>query len=258
MRLLRVGAVIHLLAAKACALSRRIYASFPWGYRVAGVMLHLASGLTSDVGKVLYAAFLKAGVDGMPPVKDVEKAVKNPALLPTGYGKRFAERLYATLLSKVRNPATVEDILGRLMEQVAQGKLEGLKPGSPLIAAEQFVMTMAMRLRSEYIRKEFGRPDRSLKPRMEQLDETIDFEDPDSFKNFGELLPSSEVERLMRDLSKIDTRAPSWLEAKLSGLSNVEIAEEWGVGKSRVTGWEKDHLPAIKKVILRYVEEAAA
>ena len=247
--------------AKARELSRLIYASLPWGYRVAGVFIHLASSLTDTVGKVIYHAFIQAGVEGMPLISGEPPTLekfKRPERLPSGYGKRFAEKLYALLLAKARNPDVVEEVLSQFLVKVAQGKLEGLKPGAPIGMAEGYVSQMVVRVLMDHLRAEFGRHEKSRKPKLEDIDaEGFNPADPDAFRHLDKMLPRSEMTRLMRDLEQVNDRAPSWLEAKLNGLKGVEIAEEWGVGKSRITEWENRYVPEIKAIMIQYLQDAA-
>lgn len=251
---------MHHLLAKAWDLSRRIYASLPWGYRVAGLMLRIASGLTETVGKVLYAEFIKAGVAEMPPIKGETpaKGPIKPEKLPSGYGKRFGERLYAALLSKSRNPDTVEEAISNLLLKAADGRLGDIRDGASLREAERYVVQVGLQELKYLWRKEQGRSDHQQR-RMVDIDDEVqvNLSDPNSFRHLDQMLPKDELARLMRDLEAVDPRAPSWLEAQLDGVSNVQLAQEWGVGKSRITGWENDHVPAIKRVVMKYVQDAA-
>lgn len=250
---------MHHLLAKAWDLSRRIYASLPWGYRVAGLMLHIASSLTDTLGKVVYSEFIKAGVAEMPPLNGEVPARGDikPGKLPSGYGKRFGERLYAALLAKSRNPDTVEEAISNLMLKIADGRLGSVREGSNLREAEQYVIRQALSELSNLWRKEHGRGERSQRF-TDDIDEVgVNLSDPNSFRELDQMLPKSELSKLMRDLESVNERAPSWLEAKLDGLTGTQLAQEWGVGKSRIVGWEDRYLPAIKKVLTKYIQDAA-
>lgn len=248
---------MHPLLAKARHLSRRIYASLPWGYRVAGLFLHIASNLTDTLGRVSYLEFIRAGVADMPPLNG-ETPSRDLKRVPPGYGKRFGDKVYAMLLNKSRNPDTVEDVLSTLMTNIASGKM-GIRAGASLREAESYVTQSALNLLKMVWRKDNNRREQDL-PSSDpdgEDDVQVNFEDPNSFRHLDKLLPQAELSRLMADLERINKRAPSWLEAKLDGLTGVEIAQEWGVGKSRITGWEQEYVPAIKRTLTRYIQDAA-
>lgn len=263
---------MHPLVAKAKELGRRLYASLPWGYRVAGLMLHLASGVTDILGRVAYAAFIKAGVEGMPAVRgEAPNAVQhsNPDKLPSGYGKRFGEKVYAILLKKLRDPELVEEVMSQILIRISSGKVaENLRPGTTLSGAENYVLQLVSRVMQDYFRSEHGREDRGTRRQKIYLDhpvtgnpefekEKIDLADPTSFKDLDTMLPKHEIPKLMRDLKRVHERAPGWLEARLDGLTGSDIGEEWGVGKTAVAEWEKRYVPAIKKVLSEYIQAAA-
>lgn len=258
---------MNVLAAQFRQFNRQLYASLPWGYRVAGLMLHLASSVTDSLGKVIYFELIKAGVGDMPDVNGapasefLDKHPKNPERLPTGYGRKLADRLYAILLSKTRNPDAVEEVISDYLVTVSRKGIP-VPAGSTLSQAEGYVKSSVMNALSDYFRASKGRKDRGgIRPDSQSLDdENSEFgnlADPNAFKNLDDMLPQADIRRLMRDLEHVNARAPSWLEAQLEGLSNTELAAEWGVGKSAISEWERTNLPKIKKIVLDYVREAA-
>jgi len=209
-------------------------------------MVRLAYGLTDTAGRVFYALFLDSGVQGMPP--GAEPGTK-PERLPPGYGKRFGERLYAMLLQKAKDPDTVESVIADMLLTVSRGKFK-VDENTTLRGAEQYVMKAALNHLINALRS---------KRRMEDINgEGIDVSDPSAFRNLDEFLPRADIQKLLHDLERVDKRAPSWLEAQLDGLKNVELAEEWGVAKSYISNWEKANLPKIKQIVMKYVQNAAA
>jgi DNA-directed RNA polymerase specialized sigma24 family protein len=218
-------------------------------------MLHLASSITDSFGRASYLEFIRAGVVDMPPLNGAPPS-RDLKSVPPGYGKKFGDRVYAVLLSSSRNPDVVEDALSRTLMKMVDGKLH-LREGSSLRDAESYVLLAAKNSLKEIWRQK--KPEQSFPtsdPENED-DVQINFMDPNSFRHLDKLIPKTELGRLMADLERVNERAPSWLEAKLDGLTGVEIAQEWGVGKSRITNWEHDNVPAIKRVLLRYIQEAA-
>ncbi len=239
--------MIRPILARLRDLNRRVYASLPWGFRVANVLVKLSYGLTETVGRIFYSLFLDSGVEDMPP--GAEPGTK-PDRLPSGYGRRFGERLYAMLLQKARNPSLVEDVLSEMMVTVSRDKFN-FPPGTSLKGAEQYVIRTAVNHLINLIRSN------KHNDRYIDIDDMVDVSDPNSFQNLDNVLPRQELEKLMEDLRRVHPRAPSWLEAQLEGLKNVELAEEWGVSKSNITGWEHKYVPDIKKVVMKYLREAA-
>lgn len=57
-----------ILLRRAVDLSRRIYTSLPWGYRIAELFTVLAGDSLEAFGRVIYAEFIKSVVRGMPDV----------------------------------------------------------------------------------------------------------------------------------------------------------------------------------------------
>ena len=71
------------------------------------------------------------------------------------------------------------------------------------------------------------------------------------------MVPHSEMAKIMRDLKKVDDRAPSWVEAQLERLGNVDIAEQWNVSPTYVTKWVRQYTDDIQEVFAKYFREAA-
>jgi RNA polymerase sigma factor (sigma-70 family) len=251
--------------ARARTLNRRIYASFPWGFRVANLLLKVASSYIETVGRVVLAEFIKAGVTGLPEIAGspaaafVEKVQgpRGPDRLPKGVGLEFGKKIYATLMAKSRSVDVTEEALSRLMLNIARGKVT-VRPGVPVHEAEAFMMHAAKNLLIDIYREKASRP-RGDSMTMDDEDEgaMIDLADPNSFRHLDEMIPRSEMANLMRDLEKIHPKAPSWFEAQLEGLTGRELAEEWGVSPPRVHQLEQTFLPKVKQVLREYIQAAA-
>jgi len=248
--------------ARAQQLSRRIYASLPWGYRVATVVLKLASAYIDVFGRLVYAEMIKAGVTGMPPIngepaetwKDKIQGPKGPDRLPKGYGHEFGKKIYAFLLSKTRNLDTTEEVLSRLMMNIARHKLT-FKEGYDLKQSESMMFQSALRVLIDIKReqKSRGNPN-SL---TDDMGDQIDLADPSSFRHLDNMLPHSEMGRIMDDIQKVHPKAVEWFEAKLEGLKGSDIATQWGVSAPRVNQLEAVIIPGVKKVLQKYLRDAA-
>lgn len=103
---------------KAAALTRRIYASLPWGVRVANLLATLtASDPRADFGRLVYTVFIRHGVRGLPDIGGQDALtvdVSGKKLAPPGYGKDFGNQLWRRMLSKYRNPELVSDAMQTL------------------------------------------------------------------------------------------------------------------------------------------------
>lgn len=232
-------------------LNRKIYASLPWGFRVAQVMVRLSYSLTETVGRVFYSLFLRSGVEGMP--AGPQPGTK-PERLPKGYGSEFGKKLYAFILKKTGNPDKAETVIGEMMLSVAKGKFK-IAEGYRLQQAESYVFQAATRHISDVIREERGRKDRGTyrEPAINDSIDDLNLSDPNAFRELDGMISHRDLNDILEELEDIDPRAPSWLEAQLNGVLNVELAAMWGVTEPRISQWERSNLPKIKKVIEQYV-----
>lgn len=256
----------HPVIARAEALSRRIYASFPWGYRVANLFLKLASGYIDAFGRLVYAEMIKAGVTDMPPINgesaesyaDKVQGPRGPDKLPRGYGSEFGKRIYAFLMSKTHNIETTEEVMSRMMMDIARGKIR-FQGGFDLKQSEALLYKTALRTVLDIKREQKGRNNDRLTPESltDDMGETIDLSDPSAFKHLDGMIPQSEVHRIVDELSKLDPRAVEWFEGKLEGLKNKEMAAQWGVSEPRFIQIENLVEPLVKQILMKYLRDAA-
>lgn len=129
------------LTQRASGLNRSIWASLPWGYRLATVFLRLADASMADLwGRQLGALFLQAGVTDMPPPGPRwNPARPNPGNLPAGYLRREAMMAYQVALKKIGNPQDAEDVVQDALLKVMEG---GTKvKAAPLKSALSYFVT---------------------------------------------------------------------------------------------------------------------
>jgi DNA-directed RNA polymerase specialized sigma24 family protein len=244
--------------------SRRLFASFPWGYRIASVLTVLAADGLDAFGRTTYAEFIRAVVRGMPDtasgrpafdlIQDVER--RGPASLPPGYGKPFASRLYRILLTKFSEPDVAEEAMSQALLQIARGKVH-VRNGVSLGEAESLVITIALNAARDIMRARGRRREDPLVREHDDEQATIDVEDPEAFTTLDKLLPASELKAVLRQLGQVHPRAPEWLQARLDGDSGQDIAADWGVTPSYVSKWQRIHLPEIKRVVEYHLRQAA-
>ncbi len=253
----------RVLLRRAVDLSRRIYASLPWGYRIAELITVLAGDSLDAFGRVIYAEMIKSVVRGMPDVapgktafdlvQDVER--EGADALPPGYGRPFASRLHKVLLSKLGDPEVAQDAMSKVLLQVVRGKVH-IHSGADLHSAEAYIVTACLNAGRDILRAEGRRRERPLVRDRDDEQTTVDVEDPNAFQQLDTLLPASELKAVLRELGEVHPRAPEWLKARLQGDSGQEIASEWGVTPSYVSKFQRIYLPEIKRVVEHHLRQA--
>lgn len=253
----------HKLAAQASALSRQIYASLPWGYRVAGLLLRLANSAQEAFGRYAYSIFIRDGVTDMPDIngepasslREKMRGRSGPNYLPKGYGRKFAEKVWAVALSKLRSPEAVEEAVSRVTLAMASGKMQ-IDEGAPLAKAEALVLTSVLNAGRDALRMK-----RRVDRRMDDLggpdDEGVEVEisDPKSFSKLDDVLGPSDLKRLLDEVKvKVNPRAAEWIEAQLEGMAKKDLAEKWEVNPSAVVNFENRYLDKIKLIVHHYLE----
>lgn len=248
------------LVVRASTLSRRIFASLPWGFRVASLFQKLATHSSDVLGRVAYAEFLKAGVVGLPdvdgrPALELQEKLKGTRAadrLPVGYGSAFGAQVWRTALYHLRNPEIVEEAVSMTMSKLIMGRAK-IQEGVSLRTAENFIMKVVINDAKSILR---SRARHETQLPTDDEGEELDVDDPRAFQQLEKMLPSSEIQHIMRDLRKVHERAPDWVEAQLDGMTAMELAESWGVSSAYVVKWRERYLPAVKKVIYKHLQEA--
>ena len=67
------------------------------------------------------------------------------------------------------------------------------------------------------------------------------------------LLPY-EMQKILAEVARVNYRAPSWILARLEGLTDIEIAEEWGCTPQNVKRWGYTYSHQIKAIFAKYLE----
>jgi DNA-directed RNA polymerase specialized sigma24 family protein len=252
------------LAARATELSRRIYASLPWGYRLARLFMKLSDA--SEFGPAFYAEFIHRGVSGMDEIdgKDPStfKGDKNLANLlgRKKYGRNFGQKLFATALRKLKSAEIVEDAITDYFIKLKTGKGMGrnIDEGTPLSTAEGYAITGVIRTGFDILKKK-----KRERPSLVRRDESgterqIDINDPAAFKEFASIMTVMDLEKAMRDVERFDERAAFWIKQMMRGWKDKEIAKELGFKHpQQLYELKKKYWgPKLRKIFEKYQRQA--
>jgi len=244
-----------LLLRRLVDLNRRVYASHPWGYRVARLLLHLAGDALDTFGRVITGEMVLAVVGGLPeiggkPASDWIQDVhlKGAEVLPLATGRPFAQKVYNILLTRFGSPEVAQEAMANVLLQVARKKLH-IKNGASLHDAESYVITVALNAARDILRAQGRRRERPLVRERDDESMTLDVEDPSSFQALDTAITPAQMQRLLRDLAAVHPRAPDYVRALLDGDSASEIAGEWHVTPSYVSKFKRLVGPEIRRFV---------
>lgn len=245
------------LAQRARRLSRRIFASLPWGFRLAHLFSFLSADAASTLGRSAYALFVASAVRNMPPVEgrealDLVRDIRGPedaAKLPPDYGRVFGSRLFRSLLAKF-GPEIAEEAVAETLLKIVRGKVQ-VRNGAALSEAEALVSTVAINSARDLARGEQRR-----RRNVQDDDGSLDLEDPQAYAEVERALSPTEMERVLRDLERVHPRARSFAEALLDGDTKSEIAQEWRVTPSYISKWLRENRDDLAAVLRRHLREA--
>lgn len=252
------------VAARATQLSRQIYASLPWGYRVAGLLLKLSYGTQETFGRFVYTKFIQAGVEGLPDIhgapalsyRDKVQGPRGDQKLPSGYGRKFGEKALAIGLKKLRSPELVEEAVSSVTMKLLSGQIR-IQEGADLARAEQLILVSMLNAGIDALRRLKSRPSEFTDLVDDESGAILDISDPNSFKDLENALSRSDLQRMMQDVEKVHPRASQWVEAMLEGMSKVELATQWGVTPAAIQNWESRYLDRVKDVVYKHLKDAA-
>jgi len=255
---------LHALARRLRDLHRRVHASMPWGYRVAGLFVRLAADSIDTFGRVICAEFIKAVVRGMPdapggkPAFDLIQDVfrRGADALPPGYGRSFASRVYKILLSKFSDPELAEEAMSRVMLQAARGKVH-IANGSDLHSAEAYVITACMNAARDILRSKGRRREVPLVRERDDDDREVDIADPETFRDLDKTISPREMERLLDAVEEVHPRAREYVEAVLRGDSQAEWARELGVTDAAVSKFVRKIRPTLQQALREHLRSGS-
>ena len=262
------------LASRASDLKRRIYASLPFGYRVAQLLFRLKIAddfIKRTIGRALYAEFIRAGVAGMPDVsgkpaldlqeKIIKLKMKGANILPSGYGGRFGGELWGVAAKRLhmRDAEAIADVLQNVMIEVYnrnKGGKDSKLQAVALSSAESYIKWLVGKRALDWLKKpEHSRQQSLTDPETGRMPDLVDTK---ALKGLWRMLSPGDAGKFRRELSKIDRDNPDrpweYIEGVLQGRSNSDIARDWGVDRSRITQLLKRWQPEMKRIFMKYID----
>ncbi len=198
---------IASLYTQACTLQRKIYASLPWGVRLAHVLLSMDISSIEAWGRQLGLLMLQAGVEGMPDPGAKWNADKPEVrALPRGYMLDLAKKCYGVALKKNgNNPADAGDAMQDFIMTLLSdpGKIENRSLG----AASSFILTGVGWKAGQDRSKKQNRREDSMDVGEGDEESTLDLvdeafsenpywnEDPNAFKKVEDIFPENVWDR---------------------------------------------------------------
>ena len=256
---------------------RLLWASLPFNYRWAELLIRLAVDTRTTFGRVIYTIFLQRGVTGMPPIKgkpaeefDLNKAPHH--LVPEGYGADFASKVWGVAV-RMLGEEGASDVMQNL-QLTLLGDPKKLAEGKTLSEAQSYVTGAIKLLALEVLRHQkrhpgdYGKGDpagggEDDAPKVEIADTSavVEIMDWINEQSRGKVMPA-----LMRDLSRIPGAVP-YVKAILEhGLTDNEIVGDYRKGRPAAVEWFNENpmtvqnfgnrvKPKIREVFKKYVEE---
>ena len=221
------------LLRRAADVRRVIFASLPWGVRLAHVWMLLAGdeALFDAWGKALGAIFLNAGVPGMPdPGPAWEKHPGDARRLPHGYLADFIAEVYRTILGQsARDPSVPEEAISSFFNKLQTGKAkidlskltEGFKSAKSWAYTGMFNEGRSIRKRKirEFARQEGPQQDE------EGREKDVDLADPHALEQFRKIEKNPHLKKEFLDYlaRHIDEDAPQYISLLLEGYPKNEV-----------------------------------
>jgi hypothetical protein len=129
------------LLVRAADTRRKLFASLPWGYRLATIFLAMEGPMLEAWGRQVGALMLQAGTTDMPdPGPKWNPAKPNVRDLPRGYCQDLAKRSYGLALKLSGNPANAGDVMQDFLLKLMSGKAK-LEGGKSFSTSQSFVLT---------------------------------------------------------------------------------------------------------------------
>ena len=267
---------------RAQVLARRLYASLPRGYRLAMTFIRLGASAPEVEAfcRVVYATFILAGIEGLPPVRGIpasEMGKKYPRvdrlakMLPQGYGMERLGKKVQQVLFALNVPLNKhDDVLQTFLLSFLSGN-SGLDPSKSLDQAEAFVLG-----RLRWRARDDGRQERTRakdRPRFVHDDEEHpvipQIEDDRSFAEFEKAVSHHYMDQLTTHLDRQFQDSvgrgviPQYFRLVDEGYSDKEILTgndgepiiEGMTGRKSPTNWNTFKKQYLYPAIVDYFEK---
>jgi hypothetical protein len=247
------------LVTASTSLSRRLYASLPWGYRVAQLLVKLADYRPADFGRFMYNMFVMVGIQDMPSLPNGQppKVPSSPrqVTVPAGYGVDFGKKAFGlatNMLAKYKIPATeagdvLEELAMRFLDRNTFSKLEGTVKD-----AERFVfMAINHEITNLYRKKKIRNhidlysPDEDGGEIQELMRDPKSLDQPGDWKDLGRILDPKRLHQVQQELVKIDWDTAEYFDLLMNGETDRHIVQEKKLrflqeNPMTIQGWSKN------------------
>lgn len=240
---------MNRLVTSAVELQRKVYASLPWGFRLANFLTRLADYGTKAFGQVFLKSLQTMGV-AVPPTER-----------PEAVGSMF----YKSLLSKFKNPDLVEEIMQDSIANLLDKnhRLNKMMQDKPYTECRAILMTAMKNLGIDVLRRrkkeEFSIDD----PEGDRV-----VEDPGSWDELGEYIPERTLLEIEKDLAKtVNPKMlpdlPLYFKLLVDGYADSEILKgkmlpflkDWGeYNHAQYANWQKTYKDKIKTVLKKHLD----
>ncbi len=287
-RRLQASLDLLLLQREASEIRRKLWAAQPPFVKFATFWhtIFAATGEYEHYGTTIAAMFLLAGVHGMPPIHARDKSYPSDSvdfmkkfnethgtkdwrakvnailgLLPSGYGRDIAGKMYNEALAVARNPAMAGDAVAKVFEHLWKGDGQHIKAESYDAATKYLKVAVRNYLLNELKRK---KRDVSLDDDERKGPEMVAPSDPMNHKYHAIIEREIRDPKVRADLAKIHPDAVKFVELVLEGHANEK--EIIGDPRKGIPGllptydkslqnWMAFIGPKIQKVLMEHFEE---
>jgi len=263
---------MHKLAARAARLSRQVYASLPWRYRLAQLLLKLAVEPQEAHGNFFYGVFVKAGVQEMPdigktPAKDfpgrdnkIEVLVNAIRRVDSRYGHKFGGRVWGVACSRFGYRIT-EEAISWMVEKLTR-KPDIIKGKYALNQAESYVVDGVLKRCKDMVKRHWRKKEKSLTVDVGEQPTQRVVADPSALNEMVSKIPKWEIKRMMSRLRSVDRkhpeRAPQYIEMVLNDMTDTAMSKEWDMSIKAVGLWKRRNRTKLWDILKDYLPGAAA
>lgn len=241
---------MNRLATSAVALQRKVYASLPWGFRLANFLTRLADYGTRAFGEVFLKTLKGMGIE----VPATEK--------PNAVG----DMCYRALLSKFKDPSLVEEIMQDSIANLLDksNRLNKAMVGLPYTECRALLLTSMKNLGIDVLRRRKKEEFTIDDPETDRV-----IEDPGSWDELGEYIPERTLLEIEKDLAKsvnpkLLPDLPLYFKLLVDGYADSEILKgkmlpfmkDFGeFSHSQYVNWQKTYKDKIKAVLKKHLDD---